>query len=134
MEMNKQGMTIIYTSHYMEEAEYLCSRICILDLGKIIACGTKEELVEKIKGRSQVCLKVNEIGPGLLDKLAEIKGAGSVTAVKDDIIVTGENIEAVLADIIAAVSECGSHIISLDVKKPNLEAVFLYLTGRTLRD
>ncbi len=134
LELNRQGMTIIYTSHYMEEVEYLCSRICIMDQGKIIASGTQEELVELIKGETLVSLKLDSMDRDILGKLREIKGVAKAELVLDEIAVSGENVDMILADIIAKVTEHGRRISSIDVKKPNLEAVFLHLTGKALRD
>jgi len=134
LELNRQGMTIIYTSHYMEEVEYLCSRICIMDQGKIIASGTQEELVELIKGQTQVSLKLDKMDREVLARLREIRGVAKAELLQDEISVTGENVDTALADIIAKVTEHGRRISSIDVKKPNLEAVFLHLTGKALRD
>lgn len=134
LELNRQGMTIIYTSHYMEEVEYLCSRICIMDQGKIIASGTKEELVELVGGETQVRLKLDKIDKDILKGLRLIKGVAKVEPTQDEIAISGENIDVALADIIAKVSEHGKRVSSIDVSKPNLEAVFLHLTGKALRD
>lgn len=134
MELNRQGMTIIYTSHYMEEVEYLCSRICIMDQGRIIASGTQEELVELIKGETQISLKLDRVDQDILGRLRSIKGVAKAELVQDEIAVSGENVDIALADIIAKVTEHGGRISSIDVKKPNLEAVFLHLTGKALRD
>lgn len=138
LELNKQGMTIIYTSHYMEEVEYLCSRICIMDQGKIIASGTQEQLVELIKGKTNVSLKLDKAAlPKDMDVLSgirKLKGVSAAELVKDEIIITGENVDIILADIIARVTGHGCRISAIDVKKPNLEAVFLYMTGKALRD
>lgn len=134
LELNRQGMTIIYTSHYMEEVEYLCSRICIMDQGKIIASGTQEELVELVKGKTQVSLKLDKMDKDILGRLVSIKGVAKAELVQDEIVVSGENVDIVLADIIAKVTEHGRRISSIDVRKPNLEAVFLHLTGKALRD
>lgn len=133
-ELNSQGMTIIYTSHYMEEVEYLCSTICIMDQGKIIASGTKEELVELIKGETKLSLSLDKMDQDILIKLKEIKGVKSAELVQGMISLSGENVDVLMGDIIARVTEQGRHISSIDVKKPNLEAVFLHLTGKALRD
>ncbi|ATW28526.1 export ABC transporter ATP-binding protein [Candidatus Formimonas warabiya] len=134
LELNRQGMTILYTSHYMEEVEYLCSAICIMDQGKIIASGSRDELVDLIKGQSQVALKLEETGPDLVAQLEKMEGIESIKAGEDEIIISGENIEALLAPIVSRINETGHHILAMGLKKPNLEAVFLHLTGKTLRD
>lgn len=134
LELNRQGMTIIYTSHYMEEVEYLCSRICIMDQGRIIASGTQEELVELVKGETQVNLKFDRMDKNILGLLTSIKGVKRAELIQDEIVVSGENVDMILADIISQVTVSGRRISSIDVRKPNLEAVFLHLTGKALRD
>jgi len=134
LELNRQGMTIIYTSHYMEEVEHLCRRICIMDQGRIIASGTQEELVELIKGETQISLTLDKKDLSILEKLKEIEGVTGAEQVQEMIAVTGANVDLMLADIIAKVTEHERRISSIDVKKPNLEAVFLHLTGKALRD
>ncbi|HWR60533.1 MAG TPA: ABC transporter ATP-binding protein [Clostridia bacterium] len=134
LELNRQGMTIIYTSHYMEEVEYLCSRICIMDQGRIIASGTKEELVGLTKGRTRIFLKLDKPDEEILGILRRIKGVSEAELVEDEVAVSGENVDIILADIIAGVTEHGRRISSIDVRKPDLESVFLHLTGKALRD
>ena len=132
--LNDRGITIIYTTHYMEEAENLCSRICIMDEGKIIASGTQQELVELVKEKTQINIKLDSINESIIDGLKNIPGIIDAKIDEDIIILYGENGDILLAQIIAKVSEHKNRIQSIDVKKPNLEAVFLHLTGKALRD
>lgn len=132
--LNDRGITIIYTTHYMEEAENLCSRICIMDEGKIIASGTQQELVELVKEKTQINIKLDSINDSILDSFKNIPGIIDAKIDEDIIILYGENGDILLAQIIAKVSEHKNRIQSIDVKKPNLEAVFLHLTGKALRD
>ena len=134
LELNRQGMTIIYTSHYMEEVEYLCSRICIMDMGKIIASGNKDELVEMISGKTEISLTLESPDQEVLKLLGKIEGIESLEQQEDQIRIQCENADLILADIIARVATTGSHLRTVDVKKPNLETVFLQLTGKALRD
>ncbi len=134
LELNRQGMTIIYTSHYMEEVEYLCSRLCIMDQGKIIASGTQQELVKLIDEKTQINIKTDRVENVLLDSLKKIEGVTDVRSDKDLISVYGENADVLLAEIVSSFSKNKNRIESIDVKKPNLEAVFLHLTGKALRD
>ncbi|MDD2494738.1 MAG: ABC transporter ATP-binding protein [Tissierellia bacterium] len=134
LELNKQGMTIIYTSHYMEEVEYLCSRVCIMDEGKIIASGTQHELVELINGKTQINIKTDKIDESLEECLKNISGVYAIKTMDDIISLYGENVDILLAEIIDKVTKYGRRIESIDVKKPNLESVFLHLTGKALRD
>ena len=132
--LNDRGITIIYTTHYMEEAENLCSRICIMDEGKIIASGTQQELVELVKEKTQINIKLDSINDSILDSFKNIPGIIDAKIDEDIIILYGEKGDILLAQIIAKVSEHKNRIQSIDVKKPNLEAVFLHLTGKALRD
>lgn len=134
LELNRQGMTIVYTSHYMEEVEYLCNRICIMDQGRIIASGTQEELVELVKGETRINLKLDKMDRDIIRRLETIQGVAKAELIQDEIAVLGENVDMILADIITGVTENGRRISSIDVIKPNLEAVFLNLTGKALRD
>ena len=134
LKLNDRGITIIYTTHYMEEAENLCSRICIMDEGKIIASGTQQELVELVKEKTQINIKLDSINDSILDSFKNIPGIIDAKIDEDIIILYGENGDILLAQIIAKVSEHKNRIQSIDVKKPNLEAVFLHLTGKALWD
>jgi len=134
LELNKQGITIIYTSHYMEEVEYLCNEICIMDEGKIIASGTQQELVELVREKTQINIKLNKADEIVLQTLKEIDGVFDAKIEEDRIALFGSNADVLLADVIAKVSQNNWLIESIDVKKPNLEAVFLHLTGKALRD
>jgi ABC-2 type transport system ATP-binding protein len=134
LELNRQGMTIIYTSHYMEEVEYLCSRICIMDQGRIIASGSKDELVEMISGKTEIGLIMESEEPETLSLFDQIEGIQSVEQQEGQTLIRCENADLILADIIARVAASGNHLRSVDVKKPNLETVFLHLTGKALRD
>jgi ABC-2 type transport system ATP-binding protein len=134
LKLNKQGITIIYTSHYMEEVEYLCNKVCIMDEGKIIASGSQDELVNMIQEKTQINVKLNRVDALIAEKLKEIKGVSDARISDDTVVLHGENADTLLAEIALKVSENGMRIQSIDVKKPNLEAVFLHLTGKALRD
>lgn len=134
LELNKQGITIIYTSHYMEEVEYLCNEICIMDEGKIIASGRKSELVELVKEKTQINIRFDKTDFRVLNSLKEIRGVFDANIVDEGITLFGDNGDTLLAEIIAKATEYERRIESIDVKKPNLEAVFLHLTGKALRD
>ncbi|WP_313339216.1 ABC transporter ATP-binding protein [Sedimentibacter sp.] len=134
LELNKQGMTIIYTSHYMEEVEYLCNELCIMDEGNIIASGNQQDLVDLVKEKTQINLKLNKIDDEVVNSLMEIKGVYEAKINENEINLFGSSTGVLLADIIAKVTENGWMIETIDVKKPNLESVFLHLTGKALRD
>lgn len=134
LKLNKQGITIIYTSHYMEEVEYLCNKVCVMDEGKIIASGSQDELVEMIREKTQINVKLNRVDEGISEKLKKIKGVSDARISDDTVVLHSENADTLLAEIALKVSESGMRIQAIDVKKPNLEAVFLHLTGKALRD
>lgn len=134
LKLNAQGMTIIYTTHYMEEAEALCTRICVMDEGRIIASGSQQELVELVEEKTQINIKLDNISHKMLQIFKEIPGVFDAAIHEDTVSLFGENGDMLLADIISKVSEENSKIQSIDIQKPNLEAVFLHLTGKALRD
>ncbi len=134
LELNSQGMTIIYTSHYMEEVEYLCNELCIMDEGNVIASGNQQDLIDLVKEKTQINLKLNKIDDEVICRLKEIKGVHDAKINENEINLFGSSTDVLLADIITKVTENGWLIETIDVKKPNLESVFLHLTGKALRD
>lgn len=134
LDLNKNGMTVIYTSHYMEEVEYLCNKICIMDHGQIIAQGTKEQLVDMISDRKQMYIKVDKINEQELNKLEKLDIVEQVENNENLIELTIKKDQEAFKKIIDCFSDTNSNILSVDIKEPNLEAVFLHLTGRALRD
>ncbi|MED1202256.1 ATP-binding cassette domain-containing protein [Heyndrickxia acidicola] len=132
--LNEMGSTIIYTSHYMEEVEEICSRIAIVDHGKIIAEGSKEQLKAIITENKNITIEVKSADSINIEQLKEIHGVETVQ-VEDNVLkihsATGVNN---LNKIIASLLQTGTEIRSIDEKEPNLETVFLTLTGRNLRD
>jgi ABC-2 type transport system ATP-binding protein len=134
LELNKKGMTVIYTSHYMEEVEYLCNKICIMDQGKIIAEGTKESLMDEIDGIRDIRIKLNNYSDQLIINLESCEAIVSVEKGESQIIAKAKKDTTIFKKIIDYIHEDGADIISLDIEEPNLETVFLQLTGRVLRD
>ena len=132
--LSAQGMGVLYTTHYMEEAERLCDRVGIIDHGKIVAEGMRRELVELVGQHDRIKLHAT----GRLEAAAEAVGEVSgvlESAVRDDgLDIIAERAADSLADILAKVSSAGAVVSNVDVEEPNLEAVFLHLTGRALRD
>ena len=134
--LREQGMTIIYTSHYMEEVEYLCDRIYIMDHGEIIATGSKEELKEQISNEETMEVIFETIQDDTIEVLKNIIGVKAVNINDNDNRVTliyekGINI---LQLVFEKAQETQKKIISIQIKTPTLEDVFLKLTGRTIRD
>ncbi|MBA2279859.1 MAG: ABC transporter ATP-binding protein [Acidimicrobiia bacterium] len=127
-ELGRSGLSVLYTTHYMEEAERLCDRVGILDEGRLVAEGTRRELIAHVG--HQAGLRVS--GTGDLHALAaEFPGAvvrdGAVDLLVDD---TGRR----LAEVVGAAERVHVVITGIDTSEPDLEAVFLHLTGKALRD
>jgi len=133
-EINRRGATVIYTSHYMEEVEFLCQKICIMDQGKIIASGTKDELIGTIDSDEKTTLKVEGLTEKMIEKMREISYARNLVVSDDSVIFNRKGNHVNYSEIIDAISQEGGKLLSMDVQKPDLEYVFLQLTGRALRD
>jgi ABC-2 type transport system ATP-binding protein len=132
-ELNKKGSSIIYTSHYMEEVEELCSRIAIMDHGKVIAQGTKEELKAFVTIEEKIEFELSSINSTLMDCIKQISGVKECSAKENKLLVISEKNSRNLSKIIDCIS-AEVDIQSMNIEKPTLETVFLTLTGRTLRD
>jgi len=132
--LNELGCTIIYTSHYMEEVEEICSRVGIIDHGKLIAEGTKEELQGIITDTNTVMITVESIVKIIEDKLKGIPGVVSVEIDENIVKVNSSKEVNNLDKIIGYFTNNGIKIRNVESKAPDLETVFLTLTGRKLRD
>jgi len=132
--LNKEGMTIIYTSHYMEEVEELCDRICIMDKGKFLAQGTKNELIKLVNGKEKIDVVFTELDSQLTEKIKKLSYINEVIVKDNTCSIMSEKAEDLMGDLIQIIRETDIRILSIDVKKPTLETVFLHLTGRALRD
>ena len=131
-QLNQQGMTIIYTTHYMEEAEELCDRIAIMDLGQIVAQGSLDELKNLVVEHWFIKLKVNPEIPE--DDIRRIPGVERLERVGEQWILTCHNKGTQLRDLIDLFIKHNHMVEELRVEEPNLEDIFLTLTGKTLRD
>ncbi|HMK30853.1 MAG TPA: ABC transporter ATP-binding protein [Terriglobales bacterium] len=128
--LRREGMSVIYTTHYMEEAERLCDRIAIIDHGRIIAQGSKDELIRNAFGsRSQVVVRLADTGDRVLPWI-EGHGGRSVDGTAQFTVEQPGEIAALLQ---AAANE-GHEVLDVSLHRPNLESVFLHLTGRELRE
>jgi ABC-2 type transport system ATP-binding protein len=134
--MNDQGMTVLYTTHYMEEAQELSDRIGIMDQGKLIAIGTLDELTRIVGERETLVLNLVQEGKSqqLSQAVRSMDGVDEVTGTDGQVIINVAEAEAVLADIVGTASKFGVSVRTIEIREPNLETVFLHLTGRALRD
>lgn len=133
--LNEQGMTVIYTSHYMEEVDYLCKRIAIMDNGKLIASGTKKDLSNRLAGGTVLKLLIEKIKPEFIEKLKILKGIETVIVQSpNEIHVHMETEMELVSEIILLTSQLGVKIRNMHLEEANLETLFLQLTGRTLRE
>ena len=130
--LNREGLTIVYSSHYMEEVETLCSRIAIIDHGRLIACDTLRGLLGRLDGLLR--FRVAEVTPTLSERLQELPDAQLSHADGRALELTCRDVKATLLRLIALLNELHLEPVSLELVEPNLERVFLHLTGGTLRD
>jgi len=132
--LNEAGCTIIYTSHYMEEVEQISTKISIMDHGKVIAEGTKEELKAIVTDKNTVEITVGQINLVKEEDLKKIKGVTGVEIEENKVKIDSLKEVQNLDKIILYFTEIGVSIKNVESKVPDLETVFLTLTGRKLRD
>ncbi|QST01697.1 ABC transporter ATP-binding protein [Pontibacillus sp. ALD_SL1] len=133
-QLNSEGMTVLYTTHYMEEVEAICDRIIIMDHGKIIAQGTKKELIHLIQHQDHLEMKVEARDAQFEEAILLLNGVHLVEYLEDAYVISIEQNADLLPELFQVAKQHGVHIFHLQVKQPRLEDVFLHLTGRTLRD
>ena len=135
-DLNKQGMTVLYTTHYMEEAAELSNRVGIMDHGELIALGTQAELTKQVGEMETLILHVgeNDDPERLAVAIRTLKGVKKADVTDHTVTVIVPEAEEALAPAVTKANELGIKIHSVDMREPNLEAVFLHLTGRALRD
>lgn len=132
--LNKQGTTVIYTSHYMEEIEAICSRVAIVDYGKIIAEGTIEGLIDAHTKEHTIIMELEKKSSKAEKIVKETAGVLSVEQEEEKYLIKTRKEEGIFNQLIEQLIQNSIHIRSMEVKKPNLETVFLELTGKQLRE
>ncbi len=131
-ELNAAGLTIIYTSHYMEEVQTLCPRIGILDHGRLIACDTREGLLHLLDGAVSLTLSGNV--PLAIERLSKLPGVRTASNDRNTINLQCADVSSTLVKAVNAVRDLDVELTAIHTHEPNLEDVFLHLTEKTLRD
>ena len=132
--LSDAGTSILYTSHYMEEVERLCDRVGIIDSGRMVAEGTRRELVASIGERDRIELSVDGDPGEVARACTAIGGVADAVAGENGVTLLATDGRRLLSDVIAAATATGAYVTSVEVVEPDLEAVFLHLTGKALRD
>jgi ABC-2 type transport system ATP-binding protein len=132
-QLNKMGSTVIYTSHYMEEIEALCSRVVIMDNGRLIAQGSIEELKEYIRDEQIVDIAMNNYSFSITEAVKAVHGVKECLIIENKMKVILENSSSI-ARVINTIIENGGVITKINMQETSLEDVFLTLTGKKLRD
>lgn len=133
--LNKEKqMTILYTSHYMEEVEFLCDRIYIMDKGNLIASGTNEEIKRILSSEKTIAIKAERLNDAFLESLQSEPTINRVTTKEKEVTVIVPAEVNIFSIILKKAEDSEVKLQSVDIQTPTLEDVFLHLTGRALRD
>jgi ABC-2 type transport system ATP-binding protein len=127
-------MSVLYTTHYMEEAERLCDRIGIIDQGVLAAEGTRRELIATIGEQDLVRLRIAGDSGAAAEACSTVDGVGSADAEDGTVVCLLRDAAGHLPALLAAVGGVGATVAGVEVREPDLEDVFLHLTGKALRD
>jgi ABC-2 type transport system ATP-binding protein len=135
-ELNQQGLTILYTTHYMEEVEEISDRIGIIDHGNLVALGTQAELNGLVDHCQTIMLQLNtdKENEATAKELSRLPGVKQAYGENGHIVLQTNEASALIAKIVVWASQGAVGIKRLEIEEPNLESVFLHLTGRALRD
>ena len=132
--LSREGMAVLYTTHYMEEAERLCDRVGILDEGQLKAEGTRRELVALVGEHDRLHLGSRGEVTEAVEALRALPAVIEASGVDHGIDLLVRDARGALAEIVRTAAEAGAELTTVEVREPNLEAVFLHLTGKALRD
>lgn len=131
--LNDAGTTVLYTSHHMSEVETICSRIAIMDHGRILVSGSVQQLIDRLDADDRIRVRIDRTVPDLQARVSELAGVHHCTQEHDVLVIIAERGQVRLARVVDAVARCGAEVIQADLVRPTLSDLFLSLTGRTLR-
>ncbi len=131
-ELNREGMTIIYTTHYMEEAQRLCHRVAIVDEGRVIALDTPRALIRSLGG-GIIIIGLDDQVEDILDQVAQLPSVKAATRSDGQLKIETQRLQEALMGVLDLTNRMDIGITSLELLEPNLESVFLHLTGKKLR-
>jgi ABC-2 type transport system ATP-binding protein len=129
-----EGIAVLYTTHYMEEAERLCDRVGIIDQGRLVAEGTRRELVARVGERDRIELVASGDLARLAAAAARLDGVDEAGVVDGGLHLVAADGRRLLPRLLEAADHAGAEVTSVELVEPDLEAVFLHLTGKALRD
>jgi ABC-2 type transport system ATP-binding protein len=132
--LNRSGMTVIYTTHYMEEAQRLCHRVAIMDEGQIIALDTPTALVRSLGGGIILVGMGDEHSEAIAEEVAQLPSVKTAARSDGHLKVEASRAQEALIGVIEITNQQDVHLTSLQILEPNLETVFLHLTGKSLRE
>jgi ABC-2 type transport system ATP-binding protein len=132
--LSVEGMAVLYTTHYMEEAERLCDRIAIVDSGRIQAEGTRDDLIRLTGGVDRIRLDGSGDVPGAAEAVRALAAVDHVDADHSGMTLTVRDAPTAVAAIVTTATGAGMSLADVEITRPNLESVFLHLTGKALRD
>lgn len=132
--LSVEGMAVLYTTHYMEEAERLCDRIGIIDSGRLQAEGTRDELIQLAGGTDTIRLGGSGDLTAAAARLRTHFGVAQVDADRSGLTLTVRDAPTLVADVVAAATASGVRLADVEITRPDLESVFLHVTGKALRN
>jgi len=132
--LSDEGMAVLYTTHYMEEAERLCDRVAIIDEGKIQAEGTRRELVAMVGEKDRITIGGGGDLSAAADAVRGVAGVSEASSTDHQLHILATEASSILPELLERITAAGGTISGVEVVEPNLEAVFLHLTGKALRD
>jgi ABC-2 type transport system ATP-binding protein len=132
--LNRSGMTVIYTTHYMEEAQRLCHRVAIMDEGQIIALDTPAALIRSLGGGIILVGMGDEHTEAVAEEVAQLPSVRAAARSNGHLKVEASRAQEALIGVIEITNQQDVHLTSLQILEPNLETVFLHLTGKSLRE